>query len=89
MPKSNLCKPTWRPEEEAQIRLYWNIKKKMELEDMGAEEMAILTGLSEGTYNKKMSNSKKCVFDSLQLANIFKRLKFSDSEILESTKGKI
>lgn len=87
MPKSNLCTPPRNHYDEARTRLFWNIKKNMDLQSVTIEQLALLTGLSTDTIKKKLSNPVKCSFNYDQLTVIFFRLKFQNSEIIESMGG--
>lgn len=86
MPRTNLCKQR-DPTEEARIRLLWNIKKNMELQNIKAEQIAPYIGMAPETFDKKLQNSRMCEFKSSQLTALFRRLKFSNYEILESVGG--
>lgn len=73
--------------ERAKSALAGNIKKHMETEQVSDVYLAELIGVkSVQTFRLKLKNDDRC-FDWEELRVLFKRLNFSDEEIMECMRG--
>lgn len=68
-------------EEVKSILLKGTIKKRMEAKGLTDMQMAICTGMAEGTFEQKKLHPKR--FKYPELVRLMKKLEFTDAEKLE------
>lgn len=71
-----------KSEEERRFALLkGNIFKRMEAEQVTDKQMAAITGMHPGTFAQKKNHPERFTYP--ELMQVFKKLHFPDSEILE------
>ena len=68
-------------EEKCTVLLKGNIFKRMEAEQVTDKQMAAVTGMHPGTFAQKKNHPERFTYP--ELMQVFKKLHFPDSEILE------
>lgn len=69
-------------EEKCCAHLKGDIRKRMEVEQVTDRQMAAVTGMSKDTFAKKKNHPERFTYP--ELMQVFRRLHFPDSEILEA-----